>query len=70
MKYFKICRVRCKSCGTILEYENRSKDDAGPGSLMACECGKVALDPSATLYRIIGSADFWEDLSEEWPECM
>lgn len=66
IKYFKVCRVRCKQCGTILEYVNRSKQDNGLGSALMCDCGKVGLDPSACLYRILGDRENYEDLSEEW----
>ena len=64
MKYYKICRVRCLRCGDVLEYENKSKTDCG--QLMACSCRKVALDPSAAIYRIIGDPEDWEDLSVVW----
>jgi len=33
---------------------------------MVCRCGKVALDPSAALYRILGDPADWEDQSVEW----
>jgi len=49
-----------------LEYENSSRADLGPGRLMVCRCGKVALDPSAALYRILGDPADWEDQSVEW----
>lgn len=67
-KYFKTCRVRCKSCGDVLEYENQSKQDGGTRAPLYCGCQKVALDPSATAYRILGNRTDFEDLSEEWPE--
>lgn len=66
LKYYKICRVKCLRCGDVLEYENVSKTDMGPGSLMTCSCRKVALDPSVVLYRILGSQEDWEDQSVEW----
>lgn len=70
IKYFKVCRVRCKICGDVLEHVNRSKRDNGAG-MMWCTCGKIGLDPSACFYRIVGNgisegsfeASF-EDLSE------
>lgn len=65
-KYFKVCRVRCKRCGTVLEYVNRSRQDNGLGSALMCSCGKVGLDPSACLYRILGDRENYEDLSEPW----
>lgn len=68
--YFRICRVRCKLCGTILEWKNRSKNDPGPGRVMYCQCGALGLDPSACLYRVLvkppASFDDVEDLSERW----
>lgn len=66
LKYYKVCRVRCKLCGTVLEYVNRSKQDNGLGSALMCDCGKVGLDPSACLYRVLGDPENYEDLSEPW----
>lgn len=63
---FKVCRVRCKLCGDVLEYENQSKQDNGTRAPMYCSCQKVALDPSATMYRILGDPKVYEDLSEPW----
>ena len=63
MKYYHVCRVRCKKCGDLLEYENSSPLDSG--RLLICRCRKVALDPSATMYRILGEPEDYEDLSEE-----
>lgn len=70
LKYFSVCRVRCCSCKSILEYQNRSKTDSGPGRMMVCSCGSVALDPAATMYRIVGLKrdNEWEDLSIPWDE--
>lgn len=62
---YRICRVRCKCCGDILEYINKSKNDNFDGMLV-CSCGKVSLDPSAVMYRVIGSPSDYEDLSEKW----
>lgn len=67
MKFYKICRIRCKCCGDILEYINRSKDDRS-GVLRFCSCKKVGLDAAACMYRILGESKHYEDLSEEWPE--
>ena len=66
MIYFKVCRVRCKCCGDVLEYENQSKKEQGTPAPLYCSCGKVALDPSATMYRILGSPNDYEDTSEPW----
>ena len=70
-KYFKICRVRCLRCGDVLEYENKNKED-NPPFVLQCSCMRVALDPSATLYRILaippGTPEDYEDLSEPWEE--
>lgn len=68
VKYFRLCRVRCKLCGAVMEYRNRSKQDRGPGRPMMCSCGKVGLDPSACFYRVLGEPEHYEDLSEEWSE--
>ncbi len=66
LTYFRVCRVRCRSCGEVLEYRNQSKSDQGPGRAMTCPCGKTGLDPSASLYRVFGN-DF-DDLSEKWED--
>lgn len=63
-KFYHICRVRCRRCGDLLEYRNRSQQDRGPGRLLVCSCRKVALDPAACLYRILGEPEDYEDLSE------
>ena len=71
MKYIKTCRVRCLRCGDVLEYENKTKED-NPPFVLQCSCMRVALDPSATLYRILtippGTPEDYEDLSEPWEE--
>lgn len=66
IKYFKVCRVKCLECGAVLEHVNHTKED-NCGHMMYCQCGKVGLDPSTSLYRIVTApgAQF-EDLSEEW----
>lgn len=67
VKYFKVCRVRCKLCGTVLEHTNHTKEDNGNDALW-CACGKVMLDPAASFYRVMGNPDEYEDLSEPWEE--
>lgn len=67
LKYYKVCRVRCKRCGDVLEHVNQSKEDNYPRVLF-CSCGQVGLDPSASLYRIQGEPGSFDDLSEEWEE--
>lgn len=66
LTYYRVCRVRCRGCGDILEYRNKTKADNGPARALMCRCGTTGLDPSASLYRIMGN-DF-EDLSEEWED--
>lgn len=66
VKYYKVCRVRCRLCGDVLEHVNQSKTERS--RLMLCSCRKVGLDPAAILYRILGNPEDMEDLSEEWPE--
>ena len=68
LKYFSVCRLRCKRCGSVIEYHNRSKDDRGTGYPLTCSCGKVSLDPSACAYRILGAEEDWEDLSIPWED--
>lgn len=65
VKYYRVCRVRCKRCGNVLEHVNSTKDE-NASRVMYCTCGAVGLDPSATLYRILGNSDDYTDLSEEW----
>lgn len=71
-KYFKVCRVRCKHCGDVLEYENESKRDNGPCIVMKCKCGRIGMDAASLAYRVmvfpLGTFDDPEDLSEEWNE--
>ena len=70
LKYFRVCRVQCCACKTILEYKVRFKTDYGPGRMMVCDCGRVALDPAATMYRIVGlkrDAE-WKDYSIPWED--
>ena len=67
MKYYRVCRVRCKRCGEMLEHVNQTKDENAP-RVMSCSCGAVGLDPSATLYRILGNSADYTDLSEEWDD--
>lgn len=66
VQYFKVCRIRCRCCGDVLEYINQSKTEHG--RLMLCSCRKVGLDPAASMYRTLGNPEDVEDLSEEWPE--
>lgn len=67
MKYYRVCRARCKQCGDIVEHVNQSKDENAP-RVMYCSCKAVGLDPSATMYRILGSSADYTDLSEEWDD--
>lgn len=67
MKYYRVCRVRCKRCGDVLEHVNKTKDESAVRALY-CSCGSVGLDPAAVMYRILGSPFDSEDLSEEWDE--
>ena len=65
IKYFKVCRVRCKLCDDVLEHINTSKED-NHNNVLWCSCKKTMLDPSATFYRVIGNPEEYEDLSEPW----
>lgn len=65
-KYYKVCWVRCKLCGDVLEHVNRSKNELS--TMLTCSCGQVSLDPSPLFHRIIGDEGTYEDLSEEWEE--
>ena len=67
LKYYKVCRVRCKLCGDILEHTNKTKQDNYCRAIL-CSCKNTLLDPSASFYRIVGNPEDYEDLSEEWEE--
>lgn len=67
MTYYRVCRVRCKCCGDVLEHINRTKQHDF-NDMMTCSCGRVQLDPAPLMYRILGDPADYEDLSEEWPE--
>lgn len=64
MKYYRICRVKCRWCGDLLEHINQAKADSH-FRIRWCRCGKVGLDPAAVGYRIMGEPAAYEDLSEE-----
>lgn len=72
LQHYRICRLRCRQCGSIIEWENQSKDDRGPGRVLYCQCGKVGLDPAAYLHRILvktpATFDDIEELSEKWED--
>ena len=67
--YFKICRVRCLRCGTVLMHVNRSKQDSS-ARVMWCRCGSVGLDPAPLGYRVRSTEGFGivEDTSKLWRE--
>ena len=67
LKYYRVCRAKCLSCGDVLEHVNRSKQD-GSSDALVCTCKKVLLDPAACFYRIVGDPEQYEDLSEEWED--
>lgn len=64
MKYYRICRVKCRWCGDLLEHINQAKADSH-FRIRWYRCGKVGLDPAAVGYRIMGEPAAYEDLSEE-----
>lgn len=72
LQHYRIYRLRCRRCGSIIEWENRSKDDRGPGRVLYCQCGKVGMDPAAWLPRIIVSSpatfDDVEQFFEPWED--
>lgn len=67
MKCYRVCRVRCKRCGDVLEHVNKTKDE-NAARVMYCSCRATGVDPAAVMYRILGSPFDYEDLSEEWDE--
>lgn len=68
LTYMRVCRVRCCRCGSILEYQNQSKNDCGPSQGMVCGCGSIGLAPAALMHRILvfDKGVEYEDLSEVW----
>lgn len=60
MKQYKICRIRCKKCGDVLEHDNATR----AAEILRCQCGAVGLDPDDLAPRIIAeSRGAFEDLS-------
>lgn len=58
----KICRIRCKKCGDVLEHDNAVRSCG----LLRCRCGAVGLDPDDLAPRILAkSRDDFQDLSEK-----
>ena len=72
LQYYRVCRLRCRLCGSIVEWKNRSKEDCGPGRILYCKCGKVGMDPAACHPRIMAlfpaTLDDLEPLFEPWEE--
>lgn len=70
--YFRVCRVQCRRCGTIIEWRSKTKTDGGPDRTIYCQCGGVGMSPSAYARRIVivPPATIWdvEELSEKWEE--
>lgn len=67
MQYYRVNRVRCRCCGDVLEQVHLTKEIQSY-RMMTCTCGKVSLDPSVTMYRIVGNVEDYEDTSEPWQE--
>lgn len=67
LTHYRVCRVKCKCCGDVLEHVNRTKEPQSH-RMLTCTCGKVQLDPHVFAYRINGYPEDYEDLSEKWPE--
>lgn len=67
LKYYRVNRVYCRCCGDVLEHTHHTKDIQSH-RMLTCTCGKVALDPSVTMYRIVGNVEDYEDFSEPWEE--
>lgn len=65
LTYYRVCRVRCKHCGEVLEHTFHTKE-MNSCRMRWCGCGKTALDPHPVAYRILG--DDYEDLSEKWSD--
>lgn len=63
MKKSMINRVRCKKCGSIIEYVHPN-EYSNPAHLFWCDCHSVGLDPSVYLFRILGNPENYEDLSD------
>ena len=63
--FYRVCRIRCKCCGDVLERTFQTKEMKSY-DMQWCQCGKVALDPHVVAYRVIGYPEDYEDLSEKW----
>ena len=71
-QHYRVCRVRCKLCGSVIEWRNKSKSDGGPGRVLYCQCGMVGMAPSAYCHQIVlvvpATLDDVEDLFEKWED--
>lgn len=71
MTYYRVCRVRCTKCDTLLSKTFFSKEMVSC-RMMTCRCGAVSLDPHPVAYRIVlGAGITWddvEDTSEPWTD--
>ena len=69
-RWLKVCRVRCKLCGDVLERTYQSRKDYG-GQMFWCSCGNLGLDPDPVLWRIgyhqKDSYEILHELAEEEP---
>ena len=60
-------KVRCKKCGDIIEYKDRS-DASYRGRPLLCKCGAVELDITGGFSRILGSSDDCEVMTKHYWE--
>lgn len=56
VKFYKVCRVTCKRCGTVMERTYTGPEEHGGGP-MACTCGAFTFDPSPLWPRLIWAND-------------
>ena len=64
MTYYRVCRVRCKRCDTLLS-QTFFSTELNSYRMMTCRCGAVSLDPHPTAYRIVlGAGATWDDVED------
>ena len=66
-KHIRICRVRCRRCGDLLEYIHKSKTET-PHMLLVCTCKAIIVDPDPISTRVIGNDEDYEELHDYWDD--
>ena len=63
MEFLRICKVRCKHCGSVLGREYQSPHEHG-GPMEVCSCGKIGFDPGPIMWRATGKEEDREMILE------